>query len=533
MVAAVCTMHDRIGRPTSEWYDCDVGVARHGGPCAVRACLPGIEPVSLRTLFPRAELIGAEDIRVTSCTCDSRRCRPGDVFVATRGSQVDGHQFASEAAASGAVAILSQRPLPQVALPNCIVPDSREAYGLLCQALAGNPSHRLRTVGITGTNGKTTTSFLTASVLEAAGCSPGVMGTLGYFDGLDVKPATLTTPPTPVLARWLGRMEANDCTHAVLEVSSHALCQSRVAGITFDVACVTNVRHDHLDYHQTPERYLAAKAKLLDHLSPEGFVVLNADDPACDYFADRVSGPSLTIGIEKAAEISATPVETFTSEQTFLLTHGEETVPVRTCLIGRHNIYNCLMAAAVGFGYGIELSTIVRGLESVRKIPGRLERIECGQPFSVFVDYAHTPDALAGCLQTLRGLAPGRLVCVFGAGGERDQQKRPLMARAVEVDADLAVVTSDNPRGEHPEVIIDDILVGFRNRADVRVIPDRAEAIHWALAQARQGDCVLIAGKGHEHYQIVGAGRLPFDDRVVARQFLYSESGQSELPRAA
>ena len=240
-------------------------------------------------------------------------------------------------------------------------------------------------------------------------------GTLGYFDGQEVEPATHTTPPADVLAPLLARMVTNECSHAAMEVSSHALAQSRIAGVRLDVACVTNVSRDHLNYHGTLGDYRLAKSKIFDYLAPEGFAVVNADDPIAAGYLRHFQGPALTIGIDKPAEITAVPVEQFPSEQTFLLTAGSETVPVRTRMIGTHHIYNCLTAAAVGLTYGIDLMTVVRGLEAVDYVPGRLQRIECGQPFGVFVDYAHTPDALAASLRALRQVTSGRLICVFGA----------------------------------------------------------------------------------------------------------------------
>ena len=281
------------------------------------------------------------------------------------------------------------------------MPHVHHAYGRVCQALAGNPSFKLKLIGITGTNGKTTTSCLIASVLLKAGYRVGMAGTLGYFDGQEIEPATHTTPPAETLAPLLARMVTNECTHATLEVSSHALAQSRIAGVRLDVACVTNVSRDHLDYHTSLQDYRLAKSKLLDYLAPEGFAVVNADDAIAVGYLRHFHGPALTIGIRKPAEITAAPVEQFPSEQTFLLTAGSETVPVRTRMIGTHHIYNCLTAAAVGLTYGLDLATVVRGLEAVDYVPGRLQRIECGQPFSVFIDYAHTPDALAGSLAGL------------------------------------------------------------------------------------------------------------------------------------
>jgi UDP-N-acetylmuramoyl-L-alanyl-D-glutamate--2,6-diaminopimelate ligase len=494
---------------------------------------PASAEISLREILHDAVLHGVDDLHVQRCSSDSRRCRPGDLFVALMGAQADGHDYVDEAIQRGATAILAQRPLAGVNIPWCQVADSGDAYGRICQALAGQPSRRVKVIGVTGTSGKTTTSYLIASILSTAGQLTGVMGTLGCSDGMDIEETRLTTPGAPTLATWLARCEANGCSHAVMEVSSHALSQSRVAGIEFDAVCVTNVRHDHLDYHRDWPSYRAAKSRLLGHLQPCGVAVLNADDRGSAAMLDEVSGPALTIGIDEAAEITATVVEQHTSEQLFLLSSGEESIPVRTPLVGRHNIENCLMAAAVGLAYGIDLPTIVRGLESVHRIPGRLERIECGQPFGVFVDYAHTPDALAVVLETLRQVTRGRLICVFGAGGDRDRTKRPLMGRAVERVADLAVVTSDNPRQESPLAIIDDVLSGFEDRFAVRTVVDRREAIGWALSAARGGDCVLIAGKGHETHQIVGQRQIACDDVQLAREWLYRHQTPETLRRAA
>jgi len=497
--------------------------------------LDGSHPdgVSLRAILPEAEFIGAEDVLVRGACGDSRRCRQDDLFVALRGTRHDGHEFIADAVRRGASAVLAEQPPLVCEVPVCVVGNTAEAFGRLCQTLAGNPSQDLKVVGITGTNGKTTSSFLIAGVLEAGGLFPGLSGTLGCYDGADLRPSELTTPSPPTLAMSLGRMLNNGCSHAVMEVSSHALAQSRVAGIEFDTVCFTNVRHDHLDFHRCPEHYIASKASLLDHLHLDGLAVFNVDDPVTASLVERHNGPALTVGIDQPAEISAELVEQANSEQTFLLSIGDETVPVRTPLIARHNVYNCLVAAAVGFGYGLGVTTIVRGLESVRRVPGRLERIECGQPFSVFVDYAHTPDALQSALSALRTFTRERLICVFGAGGSRDQQKRPLMGSIAERLADEVVLTTDNPRDESPGAIIDDIVHGFSRPNRARIVLDRGEAIEWAIESARPGDCVLIAGKGHEDYQIVGSRRLAFDDREVARRCLYAMYQPMEFRRAA
>ncbi len=479
--------------------------------------------VNLRRLLPEAEITGADDVWISGCSSDSRQIHEGELFAALAGSRCHGQDFAADAVARGCAAVLAQRPIAELPVPMCVVPNPREAFARLCQTLAGCPSRQLKMIGITGTNGKTTTSCLIAGVLSAAEYRVGVLGTLGYLDGRIVEESTHTTPPPERLAPLLARMVRNGCTHAVMEVSSHALDQSRVAGLEFDAACVTNVTHDHLDYHANLSEYRQAKAKIFDYLNIEGFAVFNADDPGSAELVRRHAGPALTVGIDSPAEIMAVPVEQFISEQTFLLSAGSETVPVRTQMIGRHHIYNCLAAAAVGLAYGIELTTVARGLESVGHVPGRLERIECGQPFGVFVDFAHTPDALSGVLKTLRQVTAGRLICVFGAGGQRDRQKRPLMGRAVEKAASIAILSSDNPRHEDPLAIIREVLAGFVNPGTVQVISDRTSAICMALRMAEPGDCVVIAGKGHETCQIIGDQRLPHDDREVARECLYEE----------
>jgi UDP-N-acetylmuramoyl-L-alanyl-D-glutamate--2,6-diaminopimelate ligase len=499
---------------------------------------------SLRTLLPDALIQGADDIGFSGCTCDSRKVKAGDLFVAVKGEKFDGLDFVAEALDRGCAGVLSDRPIDDFRIPTALVANARAAHGSICQVLAGNPSELMKVIGVTGTNGKTTTAVLIAGVLSHAGHKTGLIGTLGYFDGEDMvgQVSNLssdqdnsnrqvgnlsynhTTPPPEKLAALMARMVRNDCSHVVMEVSSHALDQSRIGGISFDAACLTNVTHDHLDYHPSLQNYRHTKQKLFGHLRGEGFAVVNADDPISAGFLRAIDGPALTIGIDNAAEIMGTPIEQYSSEQTFLITAGSETLPVRTQMIGRHHIYNCLTAAAVGLAYGLELPKIVRSLEAASHVPGRLERLECGQPFSVFVDFAHTPDALKKCLQTLRAVTAGRVICVFGAGGERDPSKRPMMGQIAEKYADLAIVTSDNPRREDAMSIMIDILKGFSHAESAEIIPDRGEAIRHALGIARPGDCVLIAGKGHERYQIIGNEQIEFDDREVAREWLFQST---------
>jgi len=320
--------------------------------------------VRLSEVLPEACLAGAGDMSFDLVQRDSRRVEPGDLFVAMQGTEHDGLDFLDDAIERGCSGVVADRHVETpLGVPLIHVADARDAYGRLCQAVAGNPSQNLKVIGVTGTNGKTTTSCLIASILNTAGRPTGLVGTLGAFDGEEYGRAGLTTPPADRLAQWLRRMVHNECSHAVLEVSSHGLDQRRLAGIQLDAACVTNVRRDHLDYHLSLDDYRLTKSQILRSLSGEGFAVINADDATSAAYLAEIDNPVLTIGMKSAAEISAVEIERFTSEQMFLLTAGSETIPVRTKMIGTHHIYNCLTAAAVGLAYGIDLATVGRGLE--------------------------------------------------------------------------------------------------------------------------------------------------------------------------
>lgn len=485
--------------------------------------------ISLRQTLPKTKFLGGDDISVVSCCGDSRRVRPGDLFVAILGSEQDGHDHAGEAIERGAVAVLTERLLP-IDVPQCLVPDTREAYGRVCQALAGNPSSELRVVGVTGTTGKTTTSLLIASVLSALGNAVGSLTSLAYCDGYDSATPSRDTPSPPEFADWMARMNASGCDSAVLEVSSRALARRQTTGIEFDAAVLTNIRRDHLDEHGSVLNYRRAKGRLFSQLKPHGFAVLSTDDPASQYFLKKLECPVLTYGMRNPAEITARVIERTKCEQTFLLTAGNESVPVCTRMIGDQHVESCLAAAAVGLVFGLDLETVVKKLEAVERVPGRLERLECGQPFGVFVDGARTPDALTASLKTLRQVTTGRLICVFGAQGGRDHDTRPLLGRAAERGANISIITSDNPRRDEPLQIAHDILDGCQQPERARLMPDREKAIGWALDQARPGDTVLIAGKGNDDFQIIGKLRHHFDDREVARRLLYDAGKQEAKP---
>lgn len=477
-------------------------------------------PVSLRRLFPQASFVGCADIRVEDATERSQACRQGALFAAVPGTQCHGANFVQDAIDRGAAALLVEIPLPGVSVPQCVVPQVRKAYAELCNCLFGQPSQKLDLVGVTGTNGKTTVTWLVRSILRAAGRQTGLLGTIEYHDGVDCEAARLTTPDSLTLATWLSAMVCRHTTHAAMEVSSHALSQDRIAGTELAVGVLTNITQDHFDYHGDYESYLTCKARIAEHCRNGAPVVINLDDPGARRAREFMSKsvPIVTYSLTTDADVTAEVLcESLTGTHFLLNLYGAER-EIRTSLIGHHNVSNALAAVAAAAHLGVSPADIQLGLESLTAVPGRLERV--GSPddaVQVFVDYAHTEDALRRCVEFLKTLTPGRLLCVFGAGGDRDRAKRPLMGRAASA-ADLVVVTSDNPRSEPPENILQDILAGLEDRPDqqLHVEVDRAEAIDWTLRQARPGDCIVIAGKGHETEQIIGQQAIPFDDRQVA-----------------
>lgn len=477
-------------------------------------------PVSLQRLFPRASFVGCADIRVLDATDNSAECGPQSLFAAIPGYRVHGADYVNAAIDRGAAALLVDCPHPHVRVPQCVVQDVRRSFAELCAALAGYPSRRLRTCGVTGTNGKSTVTWLVRSILSAARKQVGLLGTIEYHDGLRSAPASLTTPDAKQLVRQLAAMVQQQTTHAVIELSSHGLDQSRIAGTELDVAVITNVTQDHFDYHGDMQSYSASKRRIADHCKPSGSLVVNQDDPGCRELVSQLERrvPLITYGLTQKANVSGTILEETLEGSRIRIALGAETCEMNLPLVGAHNVSNALAAAAVGRRLGCSLQQIQAGIEGLPGVPGRLERIACDRPLNVFVDYAHTDDALRRCVRFLRRLTAGRVICVFGAGGDRDRLKRPLLAKAA-AEAEVVVVTSDNPRSEDPLQIVNDILAGFTGgEADVHVEPDRGGAIRWAIQTAQPGDCVLIAGKGHETIQVIGNEQRPFDDRLMAAQ---------------
>ncbi|HDZ20560.1 MAG TPA: UDP-N-acetylmuramoyl-L-alanyl-D-glutamate--2,6-diaminopimelate ligase [Phycisphaerae bacterium] len=469
------------------------------------------------------------DAELTALTDDSRQVGKGACFVAIRGAVADGHRFIASAAEAGATAVICEDAAQVPAgIPHAVVADTREAIGPLAQAIHGHPGRALSVVGVTGTNGKTTVTWLLRRILESAGFRPGLLGTICYEAGARHEPATTTTPDPIHLAAMMAETVAAGGTHMVMEVSSHALDQHRVAGVDFDVVVLTNITGDHLDYHGTPEAYVAAKRRLFESLRADAVAVINRDDPAGDLFEQASQAPVTWYGLSSAAEVWARIDRVDIGGTEFLLTAGERQMAMTTPLIGRHNVYNCVAAAAVADALGVDLQTVADALAKTDCIPGRLQRVASEEPFSVFVDYAHTDDALSNVLGALRPITAGRLILVFGCGGDRDRTKRPRMARVAQDFADQLVITSDNPRTEDPPSIINEILTGLDNshRRGATVLVDRRSAIAEAIGQAQAGDVVLIAGKGHETYQVIGDRRIDFNDAAVASEILANGSGQ-------
>jgi UDP-N-acetylmuramoyl-L-alanyl-D-glutamate--2,6-diaminopimelate ligase len=456
---------------------------------------------------------------------DSRKVAPGDLFVAIRGLASDGHAHLEDARGRGAAAAVVESFREVLGLAQVRVADSRRALALLAAVETGHPSRELTMVGVTGTNGKTTTAHLIRAALEARGDRAGVLGTVGNsFEGEETA-APHTTPEAPDLLRTLRRWRDRGATAVSMEVSSHALALERTYGVAFDAGVFTNLTQDHLDFHGTLEAYRDAKARLFRSESrgdaTKAFTgILNVDDPVGAWIRERSDGATLGFGMAREADVAPEDVhyERTGTRLRIRSPHGPQSVALR--LRGAFNVMNALAAFAAGVALGIPPQAIAAGLESVRSVPGRLEPVDAGQPFQVLVDYAHTPDALTRALDAVRAMEPRRVLCLFGCGGDRDRGKRPLMGAAAVRGADLVFLTSDNPRSENPESILAAIEAGTGGAPNVRTIVDRAEAIRAAVEACGEGDALLIAGKGHETYQILGSRTIDFDDRLVARAAL-------------
>ncbi len=464
--------------------------------------------------------------QVAGLAYDSRKAGPGYLFFAFPGKHVDGRGFARQAIAAGALAVVAESPRPDDFEGAWIeVEHGRRALATAARNFFDRPDERLGITGITGTNGKTTTSYIIDSILRAAKKTTGLIGTIEYRLAGKVLPAVNTTPESLELYQFFANLEAAGGSHAIMEVSSHALALGRVYGIAFHTAVFSNLTRDHLDFHETMEAYFAAKRMLFEGAGapPPPFAVVNHDDPYGRRLEDLRGVEITTYGIEEGAAVRACNISSgFDGLRFEVITAGERS-PIVSPLQGRMNVYNLLSAWCAARSYGLDAETIARGIRNCRAVPGRFERIDEGQPFLVVVDYAHTDDALRNVISVARGLNPKRVITLFGCGGDRDRAKRPMMGEAAADLSDFVVLTSDNPRSEDPLAIINDALVGLWRRETPHVEePDREKAIRLAIKEAQPGDVVILAGKGHETYQVLKERTIPFDDREIARQVLRS-----------
>ncbi|NLL19044.1 MAG: UDP-N-acetylmuramoyl-L-alanyl-D-glutamate--2,6-diaminopimelate ligase [Clostridia bacterium] len=484
----------------------------------------------LLKMLPEAQLLsGNPDQAITGLHYDSRFISPGSLFVCIAGLMTDGHLFASEAINKGAVALVVQRSIEVPAHISLIkVPDTRKALAQLAAVFFGHPSEKFNLFGITGTNGKTSTTILLEAIFKHWGKKTGLLGTIVNRIGEEVLPATHTTPESLELQKLFSAMAKANTEYVMMEVSSHALSLNRVEETEFDVALFTNLTRDHLDFHRDLEDYRDAKVKLFRQLGPgrknrPKYGLVNGDDPYSGYFQQAAKVPVFTYSIQNPGDYQAVDLEISPKGAAFRL-KGRSPLRLQLNLTGRFSIYNALAAVATALEEGVPLELIQEALAKFHGVPGRFELVDAGQEFTVVVDYAHTPDGLENVLQTAREISNGRVITVFGCGGDRDRTKRPLMGEAVARYSDFAIVTSDNPRTEDPEAIINDILPGLAGaEGRYQVVVDRKAGIHRALEVAKAGDLVVIAGKGHEDYQIIGKKKYPFDDRKVVKEFFGRE----------
>lgn len=467
------------------------------------------------------------DADVNGIAYDSRKVEPGNLFIAMKGGSFDGHRYITAAIEAGAAAVVAEeKPNASVSVPYAVASNGREAMGYIAAAYYGYPSRKIKLIGVTGTSGKTTVTHLIQAVFNHTGQKAGLIGTLGAKVGDESISTEHTTPESADIQKILNMMVEKGAKVAAMEVSSHGLYQGRVLGCEFDCGVFTNIARDHLDFHKTPEAYLDAKLMLFrdyPRLSDKEFTaVVNADDPAAALVIASTRGSCFTFGYGAQSDVKAQNAVVTEKSVAFDLVYGGSSTRVELNIGGAFNVYNALAAASAAITLGLGLDDIAKGLSAARSVAGRFESVSCGQNFGVIVDYAHTPDELENVLMTARELTGGRLIAVFGCGGDRDRGKRPIMGGIGARIADVVVVTSDNPRTEEPEAIIEDIMqgIGQNDKDKITVLPDRYRAIQEAIRQAREGDTVVIAGKGHEDYQIFADRTIHFDDREVAREIL-------------
>lgn len=504
---------------------------------------------NIMRILKDTKIIDFHDIEIAGITHDSRKVRPGFIFVAIKGHKNDGHIFVPDAITNGAVLVVTEKWLDLDSnITQVVVPDSRKALSTLSNLFFEEPSKKLKVIGITGTNGKTTTSFLVKSIIEGdidnlhpyisnipqssisnlqpASCNPqshpfvGLIGTIEYIIGRDRIPARETTPESVDIQNLLAQMVGQGIKYAVMEVSSHALIQHRTSDVDFHTAIFTNLTPEHLDYHHTFSEYREAKSRLFRGLNRSSFAILNADDDASRFYRKNTRANVILYGIKKGGDVTCKILDLGPDSIDMILSCNKKEIEIILPLIGMHNVYNALAAAAACMTLGIGLETIKKGLSMFNNVPGRLERIDCGQDFKVFIDYAHNPNALEVVLRALRQLNPRRILLVFGCGGDRDRGKRPQMGHVAERLADRFWITNDNPRTEDPMDIITEIKSGIKSKKLYTIQPDRRLAITEAIREAEKGDIVIIAGKGHETGQIIGNKVFSLNDKEITRDIL-------------
>lgn len=489
--------------------------------------------MKLNELLSGIKYISLTDIKETNIdikgiTAYSKEAKAGDIFIAIDGRHYDGHDFLDEAASKGVeAAIVQETVLTESNILQIKVENTGKILGILAKNFYKDPSGKLRLIGITGTNGKTTSAYLLQGILETAGHKAGLISTIDYRIERRIIEATHTTPQALDFNKLLDEMVKKSISYCVAEVSSHGLEQGRTDGLRFSAAVFTNLSHEHLDYHKTLDKYLEAKLILFKNLDKDAYAVVNKDSRYFDDVIVKLNTDVISYGIEKDSEVTAKNLKIGLTGSKFTIVTPKGEIDIKTPLMGRHNVYNILAAAAVAVKENIAINFIKEGVEKITSVPGRMERIDCGQHFNVFVDYAHTEDALRNVLKTLRDTSANRVILVFGCGGERDKEKRPKMGKVAAELADFTVITNDNPRREDPKTIASEIIKGFEgSESEYAVVLDRRNAIKKALDAAKEDITVLIAGKGHETKQIFKNRVIPFDDRQVVREILESVSSR-------
>lgn len=472
------------------------------------------------TIPGEVRIVGDRDTEIQDICIDSRKVRPGALFICTPGLRMDAHKFAPQAVESGAVALLVDHLL-EIDVPQVVVEDVRLASSYVAAQFHGNPAQKMHMIGITGTKGKTTTSFLIKAILEEAGKKVGLIGTVCSMIGDEAIPAKLTTPDPVDTQAMLARMLEAGVEYVVMEVSAHALALDRLAGIVFDVGAFSNFSQDHLDFFDGMQSYFDCKMRFFDPAMTRA-IVYNVDDDAVAEGMSKLERDALRIGIREGSDIYANDIEISECGTNFLMTwHKHFRVSIALKLAGIFNVYNAMMAAGICISLGVTPEEIRRGLEDVRAVPGRIELLETGTPYRVILDYAHSPDSLENVLRAVRQTAKGRMIALFGCGGNRDRAKRPIMGEIAGELADFCILTSDNPRGEDPMDILKDIEEGIRGTGcEYVVIENRREAIRYALESAAPSDVIVLAGKGHETYQEIKGVRYPFNEKIVVSELL-------------